>query len=169
MIEIIQFGDIDVYLLQNICKEVEIVFGECAVSGKKLQVLREYFDEKRMQYESRHFLEVLARHAKNSGAEKILGITDEDLFTPGLNFIFGQAYMSGRVCIISTHRLNPGFYGAGENEVLLLERCAKEALHELGHCFGLEHCSDRRCVMVFSNSITDVDKKTKKFCEKCRI
>lgn len=169
MIEIIQFGDIDAHLLQNMCREVEIVFGECAVSGKKLQVPKEYFDEKRKQYDSKYFLEVLTEHAKNSNAEKILGITDEDLFTPGLNFIFGQAYMNGRICIISMHRLNPRFYRARENGALLLERCTKEALHELGHCFGLEHCSDRRCVMVFSNSITDVDKKTKKFCEKCRI
>lgn len=169
MIEMVPFGEVDAKLLQDICKEVEIVFGECAVSGKKLQVPKEHFDEKRKQYESRHFLEVLVEHAQNSHAEKFLGITDEDLFTPGLNFIFGQAYISGRICIISTHRLNPGFYGAEENEALLLERCVKEALHELGHCFGLEHCSDRRCVMVFSNSIADVDKKTKKFCEKCRI
>ncbi|MFH1773842.1 MAG: archaemetzincin family Zn-dependent metalloprotease [Methanobacteriota archaeon] len=169
MIEMVPFGEVDAKLLQDICKEVEIVFGECAISGKKLQVPKENFDEKRKQYESKYFLEVLARHAKNSNAEKILGITDEDLFTPGLNFIFGQAYVSGRICIISTHRLNPRFYGARENEILLLGRCAKEAIHELGHCFGLEHCSDRRCVMVFSNSIIDVDRKTKKFCEKCRI
>ena len=92
----------DAHLLHDMCKEVEIVFGECAVSGKKLQVPREHFNEKRKQYESKYFLEALEKHAKNSNAEKILGITDEDLFTSSLNFIFGQAYMNGRICIVYT-------------------------------------------------------------------
>jgi archaemetzincin len=44
----------------------------------------------------------------------------------------------------------------------------KETLHELGHILGLEHCPNPRCVMSFSNSIYDVDRKEARFCEMCK-
>jgi archaemetzincin len=44
----------------------------------------------------------------------------------------------------------------------------KEAVHELGHMFGLDHCSDLRCVMHFSNSLADTDRKGRDFCPSCR-
>jgi pyruvate-formate lyase-activating enzyme len=34
------------------------------------------------------------------------------------------------------------------DEALFLARVVKEAVHELWHTFGLEHCRDRRCVIV---------------------
>lgn len=43
----------------------------------------------------------------------------------------------------------------------------KEAVHELGHTFGLVHCIDPKCVMFFSNSLADTDNKNTKFCKKC--
>jgi archaemetzincin len=43
----------------------------------------------------------------------------------------------------------------------------KEAVHELGHAFGLVHCKDFECVMHFSNSIEQVDLKANAFCRKC--
>jgi archaemetzincin len=45
----------------------------------------------------------------------------------------------------------------------------KEAVHELGHTFGLIHCSDARCAMSLSNAIQQVDKKTEELCTNCSI
>jgi len=47
-------------------------------------------------------------------------------------------------------------------------RAVKEAVHELGHTFGLDHCSDPRCVMHFSNMLADTDRKGREFCPSCR-
>ncbi|MHA2244357.1 MAG: hypothetical protein ACXADY_05270 [Candidatus Hodarchaeales archaeon] len=42
----------------------------------------------------------------------------------------------------------------------------KEITHELGHVFGLEHCT-LPCVMTFSNSVWEARLKSSTFCEKC--
>jgi archaemetzincin len=44
-----------------------------------------------------------------------------------------------------------------------------EALHELGHTFGLVHCSNPRCVMYFSSSVRNIDVKTNNFCDSCAM
>jgi archaemetzincin len=44
-----------------------------------------------------------------------------------------------RAAVVSTHRLRPGADAA-----LLEQRLFKEALHEIGHSFGLGHCDDPR-------------------------
>lgn len=97
----------------------------------------------------------------------LLGITDVDLYERGMNFVFGVAIPPLRGAIISTYRLDPRFYGKPFNYEKLRERTLKEAVHELGHVFGLAHCANPRCVMHFSNSIFDTDFKGWRFCEKC--
>ena len=126
------------------------------------------FRKSKNQYDANLLLKELA--GTKIEADKILYIFREDLFVPGLNFVFGLA--SGDVAIVSTTRLDPRFYGKVENlgkaAAVFKERLVKEALHELGHAFGLPHCENKKCVMVFSNSIADVDLKSAEFCERCR-
>jgi len=125
------------------------------------------FDSRRKQYSSTDILkEILCKQASSSS--KIIGVTDVDLYAPGLNFVFGQAHLRGQAAIISLARLRPSFYREDENSKLLFSRAVKEAVHELGHTYGLTHCSEPRCVMSFSNSIRDVDLKGESFCESCR-
>ena len=46
----------------------------------------------------------------------------------------------------------------------LARRAAKEAVHEIGHTFGLVHCPDRRCPMSLSIDLADLDGKTAEPC-----
>ncbi len=134
--------------------------------GISLDMPTAAFNSLRKQYDS----DIVLEWVPSVSDEKVLAITNYDLYTSSrdLNFIFGQAQCPGRVSLVSLHRLYPPFYNEKPNPCLLLERATKEAIHELGHTFGLDHCSSSRCVMCFSNSIRDVDNKKAAFCKNCR-
>jgi archaemetzincin len=95
---------------------------------------------------------------------------DVDIFSKFLNFVFGVADLpknkSFGSALISVTRLREGFYRRTENVAQFEQRVLKEAIHELGHTFGLEHC-ENLCVMRFSNSLDDTDRKPHDFCELC--
>ena len=98
----------------------------------------------------------------------ILGICNFDAYSSGLNFVFGQASMTGGVAVIYLPRLRQEFYGLSDDTPIFIERVLKEATHEVGHAFGLDHCPKQSCVMHFSNSLADTDRKAKDFCNICR-
>lgn len=99
--------------------------------------------------------------------DKALGIFDGDTHTTYLRFVFGLADPEAGVALVALHRLHPEFYGQPPDSDLLLERTTKEAVHELGHTLGLEHCPDPCCVMYFSRSLADTDRKGADLCPRC--
>ncbi len=126
------------------------------------------FDERRRQYSSVAFMLALARGC-SGGVDRVIGLTECDLFIPMLTFVFGQAQLGGRVALVSLARLRQQFYGAAADPELLRLRLMKEIGHELGHSFGLIHCPDRDCVMSLATSIQEVDRKTVDFCRSCGV
>ena len=124
------------------------------------------FDPTRRQYNAQTILRAI-EWVHRTG--KSLGIVDVDLFVPGLNFVFGLAKgIGGDIGVISLTRLREEFYGRPASEELFHLRTLKEALHELGHMFGLTHCPNPLCVMHFSNTLGDTDRKQAEYCPVCR-
>ncbi len=101
------------------------------------------------------------------GAARLLGLTERDLFVPVLSFVFGQAQLGGRVAVVSLARLRPEFYGLASDPAVLERRAGVEAVHELGHTFGLVHCLDGSCPMSLSIDLPNLDRKTARPCEGC--
>lgn len=56
----------------------------------------------------------------------------------------------------------------GTNSQKARECALKEAVHDICHILGLNHCADRRCVMHFSNSLADTDQKTARLYVACQ-
>jgi archaemetzincin len=125
------------------------------------------YDSARGQYYSTALLQQLA--ARNpKGSRHLVGISEVDLFVPILTFVFGEAQLAGHCAIVSLHRLREAFYGLPADPELERERLMKVTVHELGHTFGLRHCSDWRCVMSSTHSVERMDLKSVEFCPNCR-
>ena len=125
---------------------------------------RDAWDPRRRQWSSTRILRWLGESGPKGG--KLLGITDVDLFIPILTFVFGEAQLGGASAVVSTARLaDPEEVGDAR---VVLERLAKESVHELGHTFGLTHCGAPGCVMGRSASVRDVDRKGSDLCPDCR-
>jgi len=157
---------VDVEVMGAACDAVEKYFDAVCFIEDPLVPPESAYDPSRRQYRSDVLLGYLNLIAPEK-VEKVIAITELDLYTPGLNFVFGQAILNGRQAVVSVARLRPEFYGQPPNLQLLLTRVKKEVVHELGHLYGLEHCRNRECVMSFSNNIVEVDIKGVDFCRVC--
>lgn len=125
------------------------------------------YDDSRIQYNSTQIitdLNILVHEAQT----KILGITSVDLFVPILTYVFGEAQLAGKTCVVSTYRLDNSIYGLPIDPVLYFERTLKEAVHELGHTYGLYHCKHLECAMHTSTAVEDIDVKESVLCNDCR-
>ncbi len=125
-------------------------------------------DVQRGQHSSVLILQELVRRYP-AGAERLLGLTEFDLFIPMLSFVFGQAQLGGKVALVSLARLRQEFYGLTPDADVLRSRVGKEVVHEVGHTFGLVHCLDATCPMALSTTISHIDRKGSKPCAACSL
>ncbi|MFC1614476.1 archaemetzincin family Zn-dependent metalloprotease [Gemmatimonadota bacterium] len=124
------------------------------------------YHPERNQYHSTELIRGILDHFPEKDT-KILGVTSLDLFIPILTFVFGEAQLNGSVAVVSSFRLKQKFYGLPPDRNLLKIRLVKEALHELGHTYGLVHCGFFECVMHSSTSVEWIDLKKADFCPEC--
>jgi archaemetzincin len=154
-------GKIDNNVISMLEKSLRDIFDtEVFLSSERLEAPEASYNPARRQFNATNILFFMIDSIKEA-SDHILGVTDADLYVPGLNYVFGQAQCPGTSAIVSIHRLQH------PDEAMFLNRVVKEAVHELGHTFGLTHCDNSLCVMHFSNSLIDTDIKGHTFCKKC--
>ena len=166
-IYLIPVGDVEKEILDYLAAKIPCVFPYHVQIKEALSKPHYAYNKRRNQY----CADLILKKLKQENLEKenkILGIIDLDAYTPSLNFVFGEASLDGKVALIALPRLSQKFYRLLENNELYYERAVKEAVHELGHTFGMNHCKNPRCVMHFSNSLSDTNFKKKEFCKDCR-
>jgi len=167
MIALIPIGSIDQGLLTTLASSLKEIFKLPVSIGPPMQLPSEAYNPKRQQFHATTILNMIKGKTSPDGGRR-LGIVDVDLYVPELNFVFGEADLLGKTAIISLSRLRQEFYRLPRDEEPFLKRSLKEAVHELGHTFGLRHCQNEKCVMHFSNSLSDTDIKQATFCPICQ-
>ncbi|HKI79028.1 MAG TPA: archaemetzincin family Zn-dependent metalloprotease [Ignavibacteriaceae bacterium] len=153
-------------LLDSVFNELMTKFSaEIFIDYMQIPYENAHTDNRRQYYSTQIISNAINKLQHLNG--KILLLTSLDLYVPALTYIFGEAQLGGKHSIVSACRLHEEFYSGLSNETLLIERTIKEALHELGHNFGLKHCDDWDCVMHSSPGIEEVDIKGKYYCREC--
>ncbi len=167
VIQIVPVGSTARTLVREIAEPLSAELSVQVVFGQPLTEPSYAFNKDRSQYHSSAILRRLAP-LRSKAQLGVLGIAEVDLFIPDHPFVFGEADREGKVAIISLARLRPEFQGAPQNTDLLRSRARSEAVHEAGHLAGLSHCHDLHCVMFFSSSVFDTDKKGFALCHDCK-
>ena len=151
------------WVVSEVIEALEAVFG-IEPEGEAIvkDADRDAYDRNRNQYNASIMLNSIISASTRAGAEAeaetvgsvYLWIVSKDIFVRGMNFVFGVA-KPGKGAVLSIYRLDS------------LNLIKKEAIHEMGHVFGLQHCTNR-CVMQFSNSVDEAKKKPAELCDKCK-
>jgi archaemetzincin len=165
LLRIVPIGDPDSGVVASILEPLSRALDTpCVVEPVALDPAVAYHPE-RGQYHSSELIGSLA--SLDDGYGHILGVTPVDLYIPILKYVFGEAQVDGRVAVVSYHRLRQSFYGLPSDRLLMQERLVKECLHELGHTFGLHHCTDYECVMASAFSVERIDIRLAEYCSEC--
>lgn len=165
-IDIVPIGEVEEDLILPLKSSISQIFKTKTRIRNCNFDLSNVYDSLRNQYNSSGLLMQLINDVTPETI-KVLGITQVDLFIPIFTFLFGEAQLNGIGALVSIHRLKNEFYGLPRNKDLLKSRLIKEAIHELGHTFGLIHCFTLRCVMNTSTYVEEIDQKSSNFCRGC--
>ena len=141
-------------------RELKKLYPSVELVAQPLVLPVENYNKERNRYSGTGLLKDLAKR-KNGTA--VLGVTDEVIFkanelSPTYG-IFGVSPVGARVALISTTMPS----GKKQSD----DHLTKLMLHELGHAFGLNHCSDEHCFMVDAEHGNKFS-QTPSFCKDCK-
>jgi archaemetzincin len=120
-------------------------------------MFEETLARERSQYNASRIIDLMSAQVPKD-ALVFIGITEKDLYSPGLNFVFGEASLQRRCGVYSLCR-----YETAELP-LFTRRSLKLISHESGHILSIEHCVTHACVMQGANSLEEDDRHPLQLC-----
>lgn len=134
-----------------------------------------------VQYRTDGFYDYLSQTRSQRDTQRELlcvAVTMTDIYpAEDWNFVYGQARSKDGLGVYSFARLDPLFPMPAEylqkkplteqHRVIMLRRCVKILLHEVGHLFGLAHCIYYICLMNGANHEREMDQQTLYLCPVC--
>jgi archaemetzincin len=161
-IAIVPIGKLSKEILADVGEVIAASLDARVILAAAIPLSSSAYNARRQQYFSTQILRTLA-DLKRESWERTLGVVDVDLYVPELNFVFGEADTKRAVAVFSLARLRPPG-STKDSRALFIRRAATEGVHELGHTYGLSHCHNSHCVMWFSNTLAETDRKGLAFC-----
>ncbi|CAF2905757.1 unnamed protein product [Rotaria sp. Silwood2] len=170
--------------------DIIIEFARVFFSGCEVELLRSIDFSKDMkyresdgirQYRTNGFYKYLSqtRHKRNVRRELLcIAVTMADIYVDEImDWVYGQARPIDGVGVYSFARLDPLYPASAqtllsspltdEHRIIMLRRCVKILLHELGHLFGLKHCIYYICLMNGANNEIEMDRQPLYLCPVC--
>jgi archaemetzincin len=135
----------------------EIYFNVPAKVLEPIPMFEDTLDADRGQCDGSKIIDRLARRIP-ADALVYIGITEDDLYAKGLNFVFGVGSLGSRTGVYSLRRYDT------KDESLFFRRSLKLMAHEVGHIFSIEHCVTWRCVMQGANTLAEDDSHPMYLC-----
>jgi archaemetzincin len=137
----------DTTTLQQLKDSIEHFYTVNVIIAANKRLPDDLFYKPRNRYRADRIVHWLRMNMPDS-VRTIVGVTSKDVSTTKNNVydygVMGLGYQPGHACVVSTFRPAK----TAKNKTHLQERLLKLVLHEMGHNFGLPHCSNEECFMV---------------------
>jgi len=162
----------DIHLLRDYCAAyfglpIKVLPAVALAAGGKVRSRMQFGS---LQFRTEDIFEVLKARLP-ADAFCVIGVTMEDLYPDERwNFVFGEASYTDRVGVFGFKRFTPSFNEepwTEDSRRLLLRRSCDTLAHEIGHMFGLAHCTFFECVMCGSNHLAEADARPMHACPVC--
>jgi archaemetzincin len=151
-------------LLVQLKQFLETAFSSQVVIQDNVPIPKDCYDSGRKQYDAGKILSnLMQRSWVHRQTHLNVAVMKDDLFAPGLNFVFGYADYVNHISVFSLARL------VSKNKKLTLRRVLKIGRHEIAHMYGLVHCTSPFCVMRGVNNIDELDASTLSMCNGCAM
>jgi archaemetzincin len=146
-------------IVEKLRPAVELAFGRALVEGPRLPLVPPRGEEPE-GLEVASVLDELASK-KPPCHERLLGVTVVDLCSSERKrFLLGDADARRGVAVVSMFRLRDA-----PDPDARARLAASEAVHELGHTYGLQRCVDPKCVMHAPDALAGAARRSALFCD----
>ena len=163
------FGQFPKDILKEVQAGIDSMYDIESTILQPIDLPKQAYYAPRNRYRADSLIRYLKR-IKPRRYDKILGVTTADISTTKGDYqdfgIMGLGFRPGKSCVGSIYRVQRGAI----NRKHLINRFRKVTIHELGHNFGLKHCTyDSKCLMQSAKGkTTTIDKADEILCTNCR-
>jgi archaemetzincin len=156
----------DTSALQQLQTSVEAFYPVTVIIAANKKLPNDLFYKPRNRHRADRIIHWLRMNMPDS-VRTIVGVTGKDISTTKNNVydygVMGLGYRPGHACVVSRFRPSK----TAKSKTHLQQRLLKLVIHEMGHNFGLPHCSNEECFMVDAEGKMKLDKE-RYLCTNCR-